>query len=440
MPGSLTIVGLGPGDPGLRTVATQQALERADQIILRTAIHPGLDDLVADPRTTTCDDLYQRATSFDGVYEAIVDRVLASSQVNHVVYAVPGHPLYGERTVAPLEARASEAGIPTMIFSAVGALDAISLALGVDPMAEQAQLLDAVALDAWLQGEQFGGGLLDVVSSRPILVNQVYSRQIASSVKLALSRVFPEDHPVIVVDAAGVPGQQRLTDCPLHDLDHLPVDHLTSVWIPALPILAATRSATTLHRLAGILRSPGGCPWDREQTHRSLREAVIEEAYEVVDAIDEADSAQLAEELGDLLLQVALHAQIAEESGDFTIEEVYDHVNRKLVRRHPHVFGDAAATTASAVIATWQGIKAEERRVKGVTESDLDPFDRLPRSMPVLTRITAVRRQRSATPTESSVDELGDRLLESVEAIVAAGFDPERELERAFRRQSMVTT
>jgi tetrapyrrole methylase family protein / MazG family protein len=226
--------------------------------------------------------------------------------------------------------------------------------------------------------------------------------------------------------------------CPLHDLDHQPVNHLSSVWIPPLETLAATKSASTLHRITGMLRAPEGCPWDRKQSHASLRDAVIEEAHEVVDAIDEGDPEHLAEELGDLLLQVALHAQIAEEAGAFTIEDVYDHVNRKLVRRHPHVFGEVNADTPDQVIQTWQSVKAEERRQRGepVDTSIASPIDKFPRSMPIMTRLARVLGNTTTSQPTGPSEDLADQLLSAVEAVIAAGLDPERELERAFRERT----
>jgi tetrapyrrole methylase family protein / MazG family protein len=322
------------------------------------------------------------------------------------------------------------------ILSAVSAFDVTCAAIGVDPLADQVQLLDASALDEWFRCEPYGGALLDVVPSRPILITQVYSREMATAVKLSLGRIIPDAHLVQLISAAGVPEEETLHECPLHELDHQDVNHLTSVWVPPLPLLQATRSASTLHRLAAVLRSPEGCPWDRNQSHRSLRDAVIEEAHEVIDAIDEEDRDHLAEELGDLLLQVALHAQIAEESGEFAIEDVYDHVNRKLVRRHPHVFGEAAAATPEDVVRTWEGVKDEERRRKGEPELATDPFDGLPRSMPILTRIARLKRNPDAPPSESA-DTFGDRLLRAVEELVEAGLDPEQELERAMRRRTV---
>lgn len=439
MPGSLTIVGLGPGDPELRTIGAERALAGAECIILRTAIHPGLDDLLADPRTTTCDDLYEASTSFAEVYAGITERVLAAARERLVVFAVPGHPLFGERTVTLLAERAASEGIPLSIKAAVSAFDAVAVALRADLMAEEVQIVDATALEARLRREPFGGGLLDLSPARPILVTQVYSREIASSVKLALSRIFPEKHRIRIVCAAGIAGSERIVDCPLHELDRLPMDHLTSLWVPPLPTLQAVRSAATLHRVTGVLRSPEGCPWDRKQTHESLRAGTIEEAYEVVDAIDEGDTEQLAEELGDLLLQVALHAQIAEEAGEFSIEDVYDHVNRKLLRRHPHVFGDANASTPDDVVRTWQGIKDEERRSKGLLEKQSDPFERLPRSMPALTRVARLLGASGDRTASNARDDLAERLFDAVADLAAAGLDPERELVRVARERITAT-
>ncbi len=148
------------------------------------------------------------------------------------------------------------------------------------------------------------------------------------------------------------------------------------------------RSAQRLHEIIAFLRSPQGCPWDRAQDWQSLAPKVTEEAFEVVDAIAEGDPAELAGELGDLLLIVALLTQIAEEQGAFTIEDVYETVNRKLIRRHPHVFGDDAADTPEAVLSTWQRIKHEER---GTTTKPPSKYDRLPKSMPAMAKAVVMR-------------------------------------------------
>jgi tetrapyrrole methylase family protein/MazG family protein len=437
MTSSLTILGLGPGNPAQRTLEAVEALASASRILLRTGIHPGLQDLLSDVRVSTCDDLYETGRSFDGVYEAIVNRVIGQAGEGDLVFAVPGHPLIGERTVSTILQRAEASGIPVRIVAGVSALDALASALRIDLMADEAQIIDATELQRFIERDPFNGSLPDVSPLRPILLAQIYSATVASAAKLALARIFPDDHSVLIAVALGVAGEERIERRQLFELDRIAVDHLTSVWIPPLMELDATRWPVTLYRIAARLRAPDGCPWDRKQTHQSLRGSAIEEAYEVAAAIDEGDPHHLAEELGDLLLHVAMQAQIGEESGDFSIGDVLDHVNRKLVRRHPHVFGEATAGTPDAVVQTWNEVKAGERAARGLPPviEEPDPYDRLPRSMPVLHRVARVSA-KDANPNVSSVgqDDLGDELLRVVRQIAASGLDPEQELERAYRR------
>jgi tetrapyrrole methylase family protein / MazG family protein len=436
---AVTVVGLGPGDPALLTLGARAALDRAARIVVRTAVHPGLD-LADDPRVVVCDDLYETGDTFDEVYAAIVARVLevAGETDGEVVYAVPGHPRFGERTLAVLEREAEAAGVAVAVLSAVSFVDAVATAVGLDPVAAGVQVLDALALQAALEAEPFSGGRLAVDPTRPLLVAQVYDGRTAAATKLRLTRDYPDDHPIVVVAAAGVPGAESVRHAALYELDRLPIDHLTSVWVPPLGDLDAARSAATLQRIAARLRAPDGCPWDRKQTHASLRQAVIEEAYETVDAIDAGDPGELAEELGDLLLQVALHAQIAEEAGDFTLEDVYEAVNRKLVRRHPHVFGDAVARTAGEVVATWESVKAEERTRAGKPpKSDGHPLDTLPRSMPALERARALigprKGDRAPNADPEALAAAGATILAAIEDAIAAGIDPDQALDRALR-------
>ncbi|MFT4041284.1 MAG: MazG nucleotide pyrophosphohydrolase domain-containing protein, partial [Thermomicrobiales bacterium] len=357
-PGGIIIIGLGPGDPDLRTIGAQRALDAASRIVLRTGEHPGLDDITGDPRTVLCDDLYEAAEDFAAVYAAITQRVLdLAAAGEQVVYAVPGHPRFAEQAVRLLAERAPAAGIPLTVQDAVSFVDVSATAVSLDPIDAGLQMVDAQHLAAVVDMEPFGAGSLGVDPARPLLVAQVYNREMAAAAKLALGRVYPDEHPVTVVRA--VPGDAAQTQTiPLAQLDRQAPDHLTSLYVPPLDPLDAFRSGETLTRIVARLRAPGGCPWDREQTPQSLRNSVLEEAYEVVEAIDAEDYAALAEELGDLLLIVSMQAQLAEEAGDFTVEDVYEEITRKLIRRHPHVFGDVTATTPDAVVTTWEGVKA----------------------------------------------------------------------------------
>jgi tetrapyrrole methylase family protein/MazG family protein len=433
---TVTVAGLGPGDPGARTVAVERALRNARRIILRTAIHPGIEDLLVDERVSSCDDLYETLLSFEEIYQAVADRVLGAAADGDVVFAVPGHPSFGERAVRLIVEQAPDRGVRVEVLPAVSALGAIASVVGADLLSGEVQVIDAIELRAIVEAEPFAAGRLTLDPARPVLVGQVYDAEMAVATKLALGRLYPDQHEVAVVTAAGVVGIERLVRCPLAALDRQEVDHLTSVWVPALPPLAALRSEQTLRRIVAQLRAPGGCPWDQEQSHESLRAATIEETYEVIDAIDAGDPEALCEELGDLLSNVLMHAQFATEAGEFTIEDVVEGITSKLIRRHPHVFGDARAETAAEVLSHWHRIKAEERDRRG-RAAPSTPLDRLPRSMPALQRAAAILRgaDRGSFAGEPPSDDVGASLLAAVERAVAAGLDPERELDRALRRR-----
>jgi tetrapyrrole methylase family protein/MazG family protein len=429
----IIIAGLGPGNPDLRTVGTQRALAAADRIILRTRVHPGLGNLIGDPRVTDCDDLYEGAGDFDVLYSAIAERVLSAARSGGtVLFAVPGHPRFAEKSVPMIEAMARDLDIPVAVLDAVSFLEVTVGALQTDPIARGLQIADAEHLAATVNADPFAVGQLGVDPTRPLLVAQLYDREVASAVKIALSRVYPDEYGVVVVQAAGIPGEQSTCEIPLHALDRQAVDHLTSLWVPPMGSLDAVRSPESLFRIVARLRAPGGCPWDREQTAGSLRNSVLEEAYEVVDAIDAGDQGGLADELGDLLLLIIMQAQIAEENGAFRIEDVFEGVNRKLIRRHPHVFGSVSATTPDEVIATWQGVKESERAAKG-DSARLNPIDRLPRAMPVTRKIVEILAPRTNLARPDSPD-AGDELLAAVRVLIERGLDPEVALEAALRK------
>ena len=430
----ITIVGLGPGDPDLRTVGAQRALDEAKRIILRTKIHPGLGDLAADPRVIDCDDLYESAPDFEALYSAIADRVLSVARSGQdIVFAVPGHPRIGEKSVPLVEAGARELGIQVAVLDAVSFLDAAASAVVLDVLARGLQVADAEMFSIVAGADPFASGQLGVDPSSPLLVGQLYNRDLASVVKIALSRVYPDDHSIILIKAAGVPGHGSVDELRLHELDRHEVDHLTSLLVPAMAALDAVRSPETLPRIVAHLRTPGGCPWDREQTSESLRNQVLEEAYEVVDAIDAADRGGLVEELGDLLLLIYMQAQIAEENGDFLIEDIFEAINRKLIRRHPHVFGSASADTPEAVIATWEGVKELERADKGQAPARSNPIDRLPRAMPVTRKIVEVLAPRAILRFPDDPD-AGDDLLASLRLLIEHGVDPDLALEASLRK------
>ncbi len=281
-------------------------------------------------------------------------------------------------------------------------------------MAESEQIIMAADLLRRIEEAPFGGPMVDIAPNRRIRVLGLEESEIPGVMTL-LERIY---------------GQYENVTARMSDDSSLELD------IAPLPPEDVWRSPQRLHEIIGHLRSPEGCPWDRAQDWRTLAPKVAEEAYEVIDAIAGSDPAELASELGDVLLLVALLAQIAEERGDFTIEDVYEFVNRKLIRRHPHVFGDDAADTPEAVLATWQRVKREER---GDTEKPRSAYDRLPRSMPAIAKAVVMFDKEPTQPIEFPPLPDGDALLALIEAMHAAGRDPEAELQAALDRKYKTT-
>jgi tetrapyrrole methylase family protein/MazG family protein len=396
--GEIVVVGLGPGDPGLLTRDTVAWLESGRPVWLRTRIHPTVAGLPESAGWGSFDDRYEAASDFGSLYEQIVGDLIDRAMVTFaqdggpIVYAVPGHPTIGESTVALLRAAAQQQHVDLRIVPAISFLDALGPLLPVDPLRDSVQIVDGLELAAALDREPFGGGTLPISPLRPALVGQVYNAATASAVKLALGRLYPDDHPLMILRAGGVSGSEEVRTVPLHELDHGASgehDHLTSVFVPALAPERAVRVAEGLQAITARLRAPDGCPWDREQTHLSIRANFLEETYEALDALDAGDMAAFREELGDVLLQVYLQSQMAEEAGEFVLEDVYEAIATKLVRRHPHVFGDVLVADSGEVLRNWDQIKEAERRAKGkrAEQAAASALDGIARSLPALARV-----------------------------------------------------
>jgi tetrapyrrole methylase family protein / MazG family protein len=375
--GDLIVVGLGPGDAALLTVEVRDLIAAAPEVWLRTTRHPTVAGLPAGPRYRSFDEIYEREPSFDAVYEAIVARVLElAARPEGAVYAVPGHPLFGEATVRSLLLRAPAAGVTMRIVAGVSFLDTIAMALGLDPLTEGLLILDALSL---------GDHRRMLVPERPTVIAQVYDRRAASQAKLALLDAYPPEHPVRIVHAAGT-GEGGVIETSLARLDHEDAfDHLATLYIPPLGMTDDVRSFEGLRAVIAQLRSPdGGCPWDLEQTHETLKRFLLEEAYEALDALDAGEPHKMAEELGDLLMQVLLQAQVAEDGDEFAIEDVIASITAKLVRRHPHVFGEVQVEGAADVVRNWEALKKEER-------GEAPLLDAVPKAMPALAQAQSVQ-------------------------------------------------
>lgn len=385
----IVVVGLGSGGEDQLTLGIMKRLEQTSRRYVRTAIHPAVADLQRRGIVfQSFDALYDRYETFEEVYEAIVEALLhAASDLpagESLVYAVPGHPMVAERTVQLLRQRTPDRNVNLRLLGGESFLDQAFARLGFDPI-EGFQLLDAADLRRELL--------------RPRLhtvIGQVYDAFTASDVKLTLMTVYPDDHPVTVGQALGITSAERIVTVPLHDLDRLDdYGNLTLVYVAASADESLQRrSFDRLHEIVGILRSPVGCPWDREQTHLSIRRNFIEETFEAVEALDLDDPDGMKEEFGDVLLQLLLHSQMEEENGSFDIYDVLAELNDKLIFRHPHVFGGDDADNAEAALRNWERMKAEEKRRKNRPERN-SLLDGIPKDLPALPRAHKLQKRAS---------------------------------------------
>lgn len=437
----MTIVGLGPGDPGMVTRAAWDVLAATPLLFLRTAIHPTVAALPAGPAIHSFDAFYEQAASFDAIYARIADELIARAATGaDVVYAVPGDPLVAEATTRRILAQARAQGIAVRVISGVSFIEPVCAALGIDPLERGLQLLDALDLalddqagrraapDSWatLHGFEYTPPLLPfpLVATRPALICQVYSRAIASHVKLSLLERYPADHAVTLVRAAGVAGEECVAELPLHELDHRSdIDHLTCVYVPPLTPLADMRSPEGAAYIVGRLLGPGGCPWDREQTPQSLRAALLEEVHEVLEALDADDDAALAEEMGDLLISVLMQSEMARQAGRFDLGDVFGTVASKLVRRHPHVFGTIEVAESSEVLRDWEAIKHAERAAKGAPSRGA--LDGIPASLPALATAQKLAYRAAQTGFDApDVEHAWELLGEELHELRAGAHDP----------------
>lgn len=378
----IRIVGLGFGDVHTLPYGVIEVLQSNQPIWLRTAKHPVVSWMQEKGiHFQTFDEVYQTSTDFEAVYEQIVEKLLSVAKWStEVIYAVPGHPMVAERTVQMLLNQREQTGTTIEIVGGASFLDGLFSRLEIDPI-EGFALLDG----SDLMSQQINPHV-------HLLIGQVYSRMVASDVKLTLLEVYPPETPVTIATGIGIPQLEQVTEVLLHQLDHRELfTDFTSIYLsPVSDLLKTPRRFESLVYLFEHLRGPAGCPWDRKQTHKSLRPYLVEETYEFLEAVAKNDEEAMADELGDVLLQVILHAQIAKESEAFDIYEVIENLVEKMIRRHPHVFGEQQMDTAEEVKITWDEIKQQEKREDQPTSR----MSRIPQGLPALP--TAYRMQKIA--------------------------------------------
>ena len=415
---NLEIVGLGPGGLDRVSPSTLELLcDPRRRVILRTKDHPAAAELAARRPVSDCDDLYARGEDFESVYRALAARVVEAARSEPVVYATPGSPLVGERAVGMIRSQAFGEGMGVVVHSAESFVEAALAELGVDPLDRGLTVLNAHRLPTPLL---LRGPTLVAALDTPVGLADFCG---------ILSRLLPDGTEVTVLVDLGGPSRQVVRSEP-GQVDPGLAGPRTSLYLDA-PAVGLAGAVTVMEQL----RSE--CPWDRRQTHHSLIKNLLEETYELVEALGSlppqagvqgaphsddpefwAAWAEVSEELGDVLLQVLFHAVMAREVGTFDIEDVAEGLRRKLVRRHPHVFADVKVDSAEQVKVNWERIKREE---KPATEGG-SLLDGVPVAMPALARAAKIQRRAAQvgfdwTETPPVMEKVAEELEELREAL-----------------------
>ncbi|MFD1417067.1 bifunctional methyltransferase/pyrophosphohydrolase YabN [Oceanobacillus jeddahense] len=401
----IEVIGLGAGDLDQLPLGIYRKLNQAQQTVYaRTLDHPVIEALEAEGVSfTSFDSLYEEEEQFGAVYHRITEKLVETAKTSEssVIYAVPGHPMLAEKTVQLL---LKQKEVEVSIAGGQSYLDDLFTALQIDPI-EGFQFVD---------GTDFRRNQLNLRNH--LFICQVYDTFIASEVKLTLLEDLPPDYEIYIVEAAGSIAE-KMEKVPLEELDHrMEISNLTTLYIPPVPEGYLHHTFSFLREVMAILRGPDGCPWDKKQTHESLRHHTIEEVYELIEAIDEEDDDHIVEELGDLLMHILLHSQIGEDNGYFTIDDVIQSISDKMIYRHPHVFQATVADTEEAVLQNWDELKKQEQGKE--RESVLDG---IPAHLPALAKAYKLVSKAGKVGFEwGYVDEVWEKLKEEMNEVMEA--------------------
>lgn len=399
----INIAGLGPGSKDAITLGVYELLKCSNKIFLRTVKHPTVEYLEKlGLEYSTYDEKYEEANNFDEIYKAIAeDLIIQHEKFGELVYAVPGHPLVAEKSVTNLIKLCLENNIQYKIYPAVSFIDAVTEALLIDSV-DGLKIVDAFDLNNQILDKRCG-----------TVITQVYDKYIASEVKLKLMEYYKEDADIFFIRAAGIEDMESIRKIKIFEIDRQKdIDYLTSLYIPK-----NTDSIKDIYDLLNVmddLRGEDGCPWDKEQTHQSLKRYLVEECYEVLEAVDNNDYDMLAEELGDVLFQIVFQAKIAWENELFNMNDVINIIYNKMVNRHPHVFSSSSADTSEEVLVNWDIIKRKEQGINTYT----DELKHVAKSLPALIRAEKVQKKASKTGFDwDHIEGALDKVLEEYNEI-----------------------
>lgn len=400
----ITVLGLGPDNIDLLTVKANEILLSEQHIVFRTKICEAakyLDN--KNKKYESADFLYESAEDFLILEKKIAEHIISLAKENEVVYAVPGSGVYND-----------------------GSVDMLCV------MYENVEIIAGVATDAYILSKNLPRDISSgvttipaamlsevIINTRlPLVISELDDQYTLSEVKILLSQKYIDEHPVKII------SKDSSHDVMLYEIDRgYDVDHNSILYVP----VKQNDEKHDLYDLRTIfrkLRAPGGCPWDREQDHQSLKRYLIEECAEVLDAIDHNDMDELMDELGDVLLQIMFHSTIAEERGDFDIYSVISNLSKKLVFRHPHVFADVEVDNSKEVLDNWDEIKKKQRNNK--TEAEI--MKKVPQNLNALIRAQKVQERAAKVGFDwDSADGAIQKVKEELEEVIAEHKSNEKE-------------
>ncbi|MDL2258658.1 nucleoside triphosphate pyrophosphohydrolase [Eubacteriales bacterium OttesenSCG-928-K08] len=432
----LTIIAL--STPNSISQSGLEACAKANKLFVQTAQTPCMQPLLQKNICfETMDELYECANDFDELNSAITERLIKSCANCPTAYAVPGGLTKNVSTLAEL-ARAS--GVDVEFVAGAGYAQAAATAAGL--------FADALTTCA-------ANALPELIDTRNFLfIEELDTFLRAGEVKLLLLEHYPNAFELYFC-RMGESGEYNTKRIKLFELDRQADYHATTViLLPPVKMLELERFGyRELEDVTRQLRAPGGCPWDAEQTHESLKKALIEECYEVLDAIDQQDDDALCEELGDVLLQCVFHAQIASGQGRFNEKDMTTGIVNKLIYRHPHVFASGQAKTSGEVIEKWEELKKKEKHF----ETQTQVLEAVPKNLPALMRADKIQKKAAQVGFDwenamealpklreelaeldaalfgegDPAEEFGDLLFAAVNVARLLGFDAEQLLQQA---------
>ena len=349
----INIYGLGSSTIDAMTVGVLNELKSSNHVYTRTMDHPAIQELeTLGVVFTSFDEVYETHEQFEDVYEDIVNTLINKSAHEEIIYVVPGHPYFYETTTELLLAR----DVEVEVHGGASFIDTVITSLNV-PINTHFQVLDASTMK-----------YEDLSANKHTLITQVYDQLTLGEAKLTLLEYYTDEMIVTLVDGAGSPDE-RIHAVPLFELDHLEINsNLLALYVPVVQSDSIRhRSIEYMNEIFDTLvDDEKGCPWDKTQTHESLQRYLIEESYEFIEAIENGDDDTIVEELGDVLLQVALHSAIGKKNGYFDFYDVLQSLNDKVIRRHPHIFGDEEIDDLDGLDRVWKLAKQKEGKVEKV--------------------------------------------------------------------------